>query len=63
MPMYSALKLPEQEVSQRDVAALRQIDAVTSGALSPDKSEDIAFRINNANSEDEILKLIYGSQS
>jgi len=54
---------PEQEVSQRDVAALRQIDAVTSGALSPDKSEDIAFRINNANSEDEILKLIYGSQS
>jgi len=42
---------------------LRQIDAVTSGALSPDKSEDIAFRINNANSEDEILKLIYGSQS
>lgn len=51
------------EVSQQDVAALRQIDSVTQGALSPDKSEDIAFRINNASSEDEILKLIYGSQS
>lgn len=51
------------EVSQQDVAALRQIDSVTQGALSPDKSEDLAFRINNASSEDEILKLIYGSQS
>jgi hypothetical protein len=39
------------------------MDAVTHGALSPDKSEDLAFRINNAGSEDEILKLIYGSQS
>jgi hypothetical protein len=52
---------PENEVSQQDVAALRQMDAVTSGALSPDKSEDLAFRINNAQSQDEILKLIYGS--
>jgi len=52
---------PQQEVSQQDVAALRQMDAVTSGALSPDKSEDLAFRINNAQSQDEILKLIYGS--
>ena len=54
---------PQQEVSQRDVAALRQMDAVTSGALSPDKSEDLAFRVNNAQSPDEILNLIYGSQS
>ena len=52
---------PQQEVSQQDVAALRQMDAVTIGALSPDKSEDLAFRINNAQSQDEILKLIYGS--
>ena len=54
---------PQREVSQKDVASLRQIDAVTSGALSPDKSEDLAFRINNAQSQDEILNLIYGSQS
>jgi len=51
------------EVNQQDVAALRQMDSVTHGALSPDKSEDIAMRIANAGSEDEILKLIYGSQS
>lgn len=51
------------EISQQDVAALRQIDSVTQGALSPDKSEDLAYRINNANTQDEILKLIYGSQS
>lgn len=51
------------EISEQDVAALRQIDSVTQGALSPDKSEDLAYRINNASTQDEILKLIYGSQS
>lgn len=53
----------KSEINEQDVAALRQIDSVTQGALSPDKSEDLAYRINNANTEDEILKLIYGSQS
>lgn len=57
------IQIEKTQVSQQDVAALRQIDSVTQGALSPDKSEDLAFRISNAGSEDEILKLIYGSQS
>ena len=51
------------EVNQRDVANLRQMDNVTSGALSPDKAEDLGIRIQGANSAEEILNLIYGAQS
>lgn len=54
---------PRNEVDSRDVASLRQMDNVTSGALSPDKAEDVSFKIQNAQSADDILNLIYGSQS
>lgn len=54
---------PKKEVDSRDVASLRQMDNVTSGALSPDKAEDVSFKIQNAQSADDILNLIYGSQS
>lgn len=54
---------PRNEVDSRDVANLRQMDNVTSGALSPDKAEDVSFKIQNAQSADDILNLIYGSQS
>jgi small-conductance mechanosensitive channel len=53
----------KQEISQQDVAQLRQMDNVTSGALSPDKAEDLGIKIQGANSADEILNLIYGAQS
>lgn len=53
----------KNEVSQQDVAQLRQMDNVTSGALSPDKAEDLGIKIQGANSADEILNLIYGAQS
>jgi len=36
---------------------------VTSGALSPDKAEDLGIKIQGAQSADEILNLIYGAQS
>ena len=54
---------PRNEVDSRDVANLRQMDNVTSGALSPDKAEDVSFKIQNAQSADDILNLIYGAQS
>jgi small-conductance mechanosensitive channel len=53
----------KQEINQQDVAQLRQMDNVTSGALSPDKAEDLGIKIQGANSADEILNLIYGAQS
>jgi hypothetical protein len=49
------------EVNQKDVASLRQMDAVTSGALSPDKAEDLGIKIQGAQSAEDILNLIYGS--
>ncbi len=52
-----------QEINQQDVAQLRQMDHVTSGALSPDKAEDLGIKIQGAQSADEIINLIYGAQS
>lgn len=49
------------ELSQQDIANLRQMDAVTNGALSPDRAEDIMMRIQNATSAEE-LKSILSSQ-
>lgn len=53
----------KQSLDQSDIASLRQIDIVTQGALSPDRAQDIESRIANAQSEDEILALITGSQA
>jgi hypothetical protein len=52
---------PRKEVDSRDVANLRQMDSVTTGALSPDKAEDMGIKIQSAQSAEEILNLIYGS--
>lgn len=54
---------PKKEIDSKDVASLRKIDNVTTGALSPDKAEDMGIRIQSAQSTEEILNLIYGSQS
>ena len=54
---------PKKEVDSKDIASLRRIDTATTGALSPDKAEDMSIRIQSAQSADEILNLIYGSQS
>jgi hypothetical protein len=54
---------PKKEIDSKDVASLRQMDNVTSGALSPDKAEDMSIRIQSAESAEDILNLIYGSKS
>lgn len=54
---------PKQQINSSDVASLRQMDDVTAGALSPDKAEDMSIKIQSAQSADDILNLIYGSQS
>ena len=50
------------ELSQQDIASLRQMDAVTQNAISPDKAEDLAMRIANATSAEELNSLIYSQQ-
>lgn len=42
-----------------DIVALRQIDAATSGAYSLDDTNDLFGSINNAQSQEELLDLLY----
>ncbi|ANH49507.1 hypothetical protein uvFWCGRAMDCOMC455_028 [Freshwater phage uvFW-CGR-AMD-COM-C455] len=55
-----SLSQPKQEV---DLAALRQIDAVTANATSPAGIDDMMLRLNQAESAEEIERLIFGSNS
>ncbi len=51
------------EVNSQNRATLRQQDLVTQGALTPDRAEDMLMRINNAESAEDIINMIYGSQN
>jgi hypothetical protein len=43
---------------QMDLAALRQQDIVTQGAVTPSKAEDVMMRINAAESAQDIIDMI-----
>ena len=45
-----------------DLAALRQQDAVTQGAVTPDREQDFNTRIDNAQSADELIALLRSQQ-
>ena len=49
--------------SDMDYAALRQQDSLTQGAYTPDRAEDMALRVNNAESAEELIALIQSQQS
>jgi len=51
------------ETNNQNRAALRQQDLVTQGATTPDRAEDMEMRIQNAESAEEIINMIYGSQN
>ena len=51
------------ETNNQNRATLRQQDMVTQGATTPDRAEDMEMRIANANSAEEIINMIYGSQN
>jgi len=50
-------------VDELDRAAMRQQDIVTQGATTPDRAEDMAMRVNNAETADDLIALIRGQQS
>ena len=54
------LKREEQQTEQQNLnlAALRQQDIVTQGAMSPSRVDDLETKLNNAQSADEILALL-----
>jgi len=51
-------KAEASEQSNNNIAALRQQDAITQSAFTPDKAEDFEMRLNNADSADEVLSLL-----
>jgi hypothetical protein len=46
------------EVDRNDLAALRQQDVLTQGAVTPDRAEDFEYKLNNASSAEEIIGLL-----
>ena len=46
------------EVDKNNLAALRNQDVLTQGAVTPDRAEDFEMRLNNASSAEEILSLL-----
>jgi hypothetical protein len=49
-------------VDQENLSMLREIDAVTGSALSPDDVNDMFSRLNNAQSAEELMEMIYGTE-
>jgi len=49
-------------IDRENLSALQQIDAVTNSALSPDEVNDVFSRLNNAQSAEELLEMIYGAE-
>ena len=46
------------EVDRNNLAALRNQDVLTQGAVTPDRAQDLEARLNNASSAEEILGLL-----
>ena len=59
--VFGVAQQPQQQanINPNDLAALRQIDAVTSNAISPDDVNDSFSTINNAQSREELLEFLY----
>jgi hypothetical protein len=52
----------QEEVPTQDLAALRQQDILTQGAVTPEKGMDLEQRLSQASSPDEILSILRSQQ-
>jgi hypothetical protein len=48
------------KVSEQDIASMQKMNNVLTNAEAPGASDDIANRLANADSEDEILSILSG---
>jgi hypothetical protein len=62
--LFGLSKAPEDSsiMSQEDRAALRNQDALTQNAVSPDRANDIEYRMSQATSEEDILAILRSQQ-
>jgi hypothetical protein len=49
-------------VDQQNLSTLREIDSAIGSALSPDDVNDLFSRLNNAQSAEELMEMIYGTE-
>ena len=52
----------EQQTDVRDLAALRQQDIVTQGAVTPDRAADLTMKLDSAQSAEDIIALLHSQQ-
>jgi hypothetical protein len=50
------------EIDRNNLAALRNQDVLTQGAVTPDKTQDVESRLDSASSTEEILSLLRSQQ-
>lgn len=50
------------EISQSDRAALRNQDSLTQNAISPDRANDVEYRLSQATSEEDVLSILRSQQ-
>jgi hypothetical protein len=62
--LFGLSEAPEDSsiMSQEDRAALRNQDALTQNAVSPDRANDLEYRMSQATSEEDILAILRSQQ-
>ena len=56
--LFGFTKQEEAPVDDSNLAELRKQNAVTQGALTPDRGEDLAMRIDQAQSQEELNRIL-----
>ena len=56
--LFGLQSAKEEQVPTQDIAALRQQDILTQGAVTPDRGLDLEQRLNQAGSAEEILSIL-----
>ena len=56
--LFGFTKQEETPVDDSNLAELRKQNAVTQGALTPDRAEDLAMRIDQAQSQEELNRIL-----
>lgn len=59
--LFGFTKQEEAPVDNSNLAELRKQNAVTQGALTPDRAEDLAMRIDQAQSQEELNQILFSS--
>jgi hypothetical protein len=62
--LFGLSQAPEDSsiMSQEDRASLRNQDALTQNAVSPDRANDLEYRMSQATSEEDILAILRSQQ-